>query len=172
MERELRKAGPLDQTLADAGLAPPSGDVLSASSEMVWGSRPGPSQFLKSFDGVVSQFASDSGREALSDFLRGDPYVAVAGLFGNPDEIERSGSDALAAVKVGDLEKGRRLYQFGLAMADCAARGNEFLPPNDPPALGEALSKAARTLRESDQWCVAGLAACAIAAFRAKIDRT
>jgi hypothetical protein len=52
-------------------------------------------------------------------------------------------------------------------MADCAERGGEFLPSNIPPALGEALSKAARTLRDSDEWCVAGLAACAIVTHRA-----
>ena len=63
--------------------------------------------------------------------------------------------------------KGRRLYQFALAMADCAARGGDFLPPNIPPALGEGLFKTAHTLRESDEWCVAGLAACTIAAHRA-----
>ena len=65
--------------------------------------------------------------------------------------------------------KGRRLYQFALAMADCAAQGTEFLTPNVAPELGVALSKIARTLRESDEWCVAGLATCAIAVHRVRV---
>jgi hypothetical protein len=64
--------------------------------------------------------------------------------------------------------KGRRLYQFALAMSDCATRGNEFLPVDFGPAPGEAFAKIARTLRESDEWSVAGLAVCSIAARRAR----
>jgi hypothetical protein len=166
MDRELRKAGPLDQTLVDAGLAPPSGDILNFSSEVVWGS-PGPSQLLKSLDELISQFASDKGRGTFEDLLQSlQPYITVAGLFGNPDEIERSGLEVLAAINAGDLIKGRRLYQFALAMADFGARGGEFLPSTVLSGLGEALSKIARTLRDSDEWCVAGLAACSIAVHR------
>jgi hypothetical protein len=68
MERELRKAGPLDQRLAEAGLAPPSGDVLNFTSELVWGS-PESSQILKSFDGLISQFASEKGRGIFAVLL-------------------------------------------------------------------------------------------------------
>jgi hypothetical protein len=75
--------------------------------------------------------------------------------------------EELAKINERDLEKGRRLYQFALAMADFGARGGEFLSPNVAPGLSEALSKIARTLRDSDEWCVAGLAACSIAAHRA-----
>jgi hypothetical protein len=167
MERELRRAGPLDQTFIEAGLTPPPDYVLGFISELVWGPA-GPSQLLKSIEELASPFLSDKGQAILAGFLRDlEPYVAVAGLFGDPQEIERSGLKALDAINGGDLMKGRRLYQFALAMADCAARGNEFLPPNISPALGEALAKTARTLRGSDEWCVAGLAACAIGARRA-----
>jgi hypothetical protein len=75
--------------------------------------------------------------------------------------------EALATIGEGDLLKGRRFYQFALAMADCGARGGEFLPPDVEPALSEALSKIARSLRDSDEWCVVGLAVCSIAAHRA-----
>jgi hypothetical protein len=152
-------------------IAPPSGQVLSFSSEATWGSAQ-PSQLLKSLNELISQFASEKGRGVLSDFLQGlEPYVAVAGLFGNPDEIEGSGLEVFATINEGDLLIGRRFYQFALAIADCATRGSEFLRPNIPSAQGEALSKIARTLRESDEWCVAGLAACAIAAGRASQEK-
>jgi hypothetical protein len=59
--------------------------------------------------------------------------------------------------------KGRRLYQFMLAMADCAARSGEFLPADVSLQSGEAFSKTARSLRDSDDWCVTGLAVCTIA---------
>lgn len=126
------------------------------------------SQFLKSLDALVSPYLSEQAQAIFAVFSSGlEPYVDVAGLFGAPDEIGESGLEALAAINEGDLMKGRRLYQFALAMADCAARGAEFLPPTVTPALGEALSKTARTLRESDEWSVAGLAACSIVAHRA-----
>jgi hypothetical protein len=51
-------------------------------------------------------------------------------------------------------------------MADCGARGGEFLPPDAEPVLSEALSKIARSLRDSDEWCVVGLAVCSIAVHR------
>jgi hypothetical protein len=94
-------------------------------------------------------------------------YLDPSGLFGASDEIGKSGLKALAATSQGDLLKGRRLYQFALAMADSAARGSEFLPSDTPPAFGEAATKTARTLRESDEWCVAGLAALSVMAQRA-----
>ena len=167
-EKERRRAGPLDPTFVDAGLELPRDDLLGLMWECV--SDPtGPSKFLDVLDELLSPLLSEKGRAILADFLKGvERYVDAAGLFGNPDEIEKSGLEALAAVKEADLMKGRRLYQFVLAMADCAARGTEFLPPDIPPAFGEAASKTNRTLRESDEWCVAGLAACAIVASRAR----
>jgi hypothetical protein len=168
IQAELRRAGSLDPDLAAAGLAPPSGDMLNLASELVWGSE-GPTQLLTLLETRISPFASEKGREVMSEFLGGlEPYVATTGLFGNPDEIEKSGLEALATIGEGDLLKGRRFYQFVLAMADCGARGGEFLPPEVEPALSKALSKVARSLRDSDEWRVAGLAVCAIAASRAK----
>jgi hypothetical protein len=167
IQAELRRAGSLDPDLAAARLAPPPGDMLNLASELVWGSE-GPTQLLASLETRISPFASEKGREVVSEFLHGlEPYVATAGLFGNPDEIEKSGLEALATIGEGDLLKGRRFYQFALAMADCGARGGEFLPPDVEPALSEALSKIARSLRDSDEWCVVGLAVCSIAAHRA-----
>jgi hypothetical protein len=166
-EREQRRAGSLDSTFVDAGMELERDDLLRLIWEAI--SDPvGSSQFLKTLDQLVSPFLSEKGRAIFANVLKGaEPYVDVAGLFGAPDEIGKSGLKALAAVNQADLIKGRRLYQFGLAMADCASRGNEFLPPNLSPALGEALSKTARTLRESDEWCIIGLAVCAIAVSRA-----
>ena len=166
IQAELRRAGPLDPDLAAAGLPPPSSDILNLASELVWGSEAS-TQLLTALETRISPFASEKGREALSEFLRGlKPYVATSGLFGSPDEIEKSGLEALATVGEGDLLKGRRFYQFILAMADFAMRGGEFLPPEVNPALSEALSKIARSLRDSDEWCVAGLAACSIVSYR------
>lgn len=167
-QAELRRAGPLDPGLAAAGFPPPSGDMLNLASELVWGSE-GSTQLLTSLETRISPFASEKGREVLSEFLRGlEPYVATSGMFGSPDEIEKSGLEELATIGEGDLLKGRRFYQFALAMANSAARGGEFLPPEVAThALSEALSKIARSLRDSDEWCVAGLAACSIVAHRA-----
>ena len=170
-EVERRRAGPLDPAFVDAGLELLTDDLLRLIWESV--SDPtGPSKFLNVVDQRLSPFLSEKGRAILADFFKGvEPHIDLAGLFGAPDEIGESGLEALAAINEGDLMKGRRLYQFALAMADCAARGNEFLPPTVTPALGEALSKIARTLSESDEWCIAGLAACSIAAHRAATAR-
>jgi hypothetical protein len=165
-ETERRRAGPLDPTFVDAGFELPIDDLL----RLIWESisdPAGPSQLLKLLSQLASPFLSAKGQAIFADLLKGlEPYVDVAGVFGARDEIGESGLEALAAINEGDLMKGRRLYQFVLAMADCAARGNEFLPPTITPALGEALSKIARTLNDSDEWCVAGLAVCSIAASR------
>jgi hypothetical protein len=171
--KEFRRAGPPDQTLTDAGLVlQPAEDTLKIGSEWVWGSEQ-PSQLLKSLKELASQYLSEKGQEALDALLQGlEPYVAVEGLFGDPEEIERSGLKELDRVGERELLKARSLYQFVVVSADCAARASEFLPPNVSPALGEALSKIVRTLRESDEWCVAALAAGAIAAHRAKMART
>jgi hypothetical protein len=167
-ERERRRAGPYDPSFVDAGWGLPRDDIL----RLVWESvsdPAGPSQLLKLLGNLASPFLSDKGQAILAELLKGaEPYVHVAGLFGAPYEIEKSGLNALAAIGEEDLMKGRRLYQFALAIFDCAERVIEFFPPSISPALGEAACKTNLTLRESDEWCVAGLAACAIAASRVK----
>jgi hypothetical protein len=167
-ERERRRAGPFDPTFGNAGWEVPRDDILRLVWEMV--SDPAKqSHFLKVLDQLVSPYVSEKGRASVAGFLKGvEPYGNVAGLFGAPDEIGKSGLKALAAIGEVDLMKGRRLYQFALAMADCAARADELLPPNVAPALGETLSKIALSLCDSDEWCVAGLAVCSIAVARAK----
>jgi hypothetical protein len=161
---ELRKAGPLDPSLAE--LAPEPEDVLKFMVELVWGCG-NPPQITLSSEKLIFPFASERGQEVLADLLRAiEPYVAATGIFGNPDWIEGSGLELLDTVSAGDLLKARRFYQFALSMVDCASRGIEFLPPNISPVSSEGLSKIVRTLRESDEWCVAVLATCAIAERR------
>lgn len=166
-ERERRRAGPLDSTFVDAEMELPRDDLLRLIWEAI--SDPlGSSQFLKTLDTLVSPFLSERGKSALETFLKSiEPYVDTAGLFGNPEEIGESGLEAFAGVNEEHLMKGRRLYQFALAMADCAGRGEEFLPSDLALQLGEAFSKTARSLRDCDEWCVLGLAVCTIAASRA-----
>ena len=107
------------------------------------------------------------GREFCPNFYAAwNPTLPRPGYSGTQSEIEKSGLEALATIGEGDLLKGRRFYQFILAMADFATRGGEFLPPEVDPALSEALSKIARSLRDSDEWCVAGLAGCSIVSYR------
>ena len=164
------KAGSLDQTFfIDARFVlVPQADALKIAYEWVWGSEK-PSQFFKSLKELASQYLSADGQEALSAWVEWfEPHVAVAGIFGDPEEIEGSGLEEVRALTSDDLQQARKLYQFGVAMADCAARGGEFLPPNVFPALNQALYKIANTLAESDEWYVAGLAACAIAVSRVK----
>jgi hypothetical protein len=164
--KEFRRTGPPDQALADAGLVfAPAEDILKLGSEGVWGSDK-PSQLLKTLRDLASPYLSEKGQEAFGAFLEGlEPYVRIAGLFGNPDEIERSGLEELARVGPPELQKARRLYQFVIAGSVCADRGAEFLP-DVPPVLNTQLSRIARTLAESDEWCIVGLAAAAIAASR------
>jgi hypothetical protein len=166
-EKERRRAGPLDPTFVDAGLELPRDDLLRFIWEAI--SDPvGPSRFLKTLDHLASPFLSERGKSVLETFLKSiEPYVDTAGLFGNPEEIGESGLEAFAGINEGHLMKGRRLYQFALAMADWAGRGEEFLPLDLALQFGEVFSKTARSLRESDEWCVAGLAVCTIAASRA-----
>ena len=126
-----------------------------------------PSQIvLRSVEERIFPFASERGQEVLADFLRAiEPYVAATGIFGHPDWIEGSGLELLNTVSAGDLLKARGFYQVTLSMVD-ASRGVELLPPNILPVSSEGASKIVRTLRESDEWCVATLAACAIAGSR------
>ena len=148
-KRERRRAGPLDPTFVDAGWELPTDDLLRVIWELI--SDPAKvSQFLKSLDALVSPCLSEQGQAIFAVFSSGlEPYVDVAGLFGAPDEIGESGLHTLAAINEADLMKGLRLYQFALAMADCAAQGTEFLTPNVAPELGVALSQdSPRTLRE------------------------
>jgi hypothetical protein len=163
---ERSKAGPLDPTFVDAGLELPRDDLLRLIWEAI--SDPGgSSQFLKTLDHLVSPFLSERGKSVLETFLKSiEPYVDTAGLFGNPEEIGESGLEGFAGINEGHLMKGRRLYQFALAMADWAGRGEEFLPSALALQLGEAFSKTARSLRDCDEWCIMGLAVCAIAISR------
>jgi hypothetical protein len=167
--REFRREGPPNQTLTDAGLVHlPAETMLKLGSEWVWGSEE-PSELCKLLEELAAQYLSEKSQEALGSYWEQlEPYVVVAGLFGNPDEIERSGLEQLATISLSDVQKGRSLYQFFVSIADCAARGSEFLPPDVSPALNLALDKIARTLGDSDEWCVAGLAACAIASSRVR----
>jgi hypothetical protein len=165
--KEFRRTGPPDQALADAGLVlAPAQDILKLGSEVVWGSDK-PSQLLKTLRELASQYLSEKGQQEFRALAEGfEPYVQVAGLFGNPDEIERSGLEELARVGPPELQKARRLCQFVIIGSDCADRVSEFLPPDVLPTLDKQLSRIARTLAESDEWYVAGLAAGAIAASR------
>ena len=167
-ERERRRAGPLDPRFVKAGFELPPDDLLDLVWELV--SDPsGPSKLFKVLDQLVSPYLSDRSRSIYGDTLKNvEPYVNVAGLFGAPDEIEKSGLEAFASIGGADLLKGRRLYQFALAMFDAADRGIEFLPADMALALAEPASATNRTLRESDEWCVAGLAVSAIAASWAR----
>ena len=165
-ERERRRAGALDPAFIDAGFELPRDDLL----RLVWEAISDPvrsSQFLQMLDQLASPFLSESGQRVFQTFLKSvEPYIDTSGLLGNPDEIEKSGLQALAAVNKEHLTKGRRLYQFVLSMTDCAGRGEEFFPPDLSLQLGDVFSKIARSLRESDEWCVVGLAACTIAVSR------
>ena len=166
-EAERRRAGPLDPTFVAARIELPRDDLLRLIWESV--SDPaGPSHFLKTVSQIASPFLSDKGQAFFEDLLKGaGPNINVAGVFGDPDDIEKSGLEALGLVRGPDLIKSCRLYRFALAMCDCIDRVVEFLPP-DLTTTGAAFSKTARTLRDSDEWCVAGLAVFAIAASRAR----
>jgi hypothetical protein len=166
-EAERRRAGALDPTFVAARFELPRDDLLRLSWESV--SDPaGPSQFLKTISRIASPFLSEKGQAFFGDLLKSTgPYINVSGVFGDPDDIGKSGLEALSVITGPDLTKGRHLYQLALAMFDCMDRVVEFLPP-DLTTAGEAFSKTARTLRDSDEWCVAGLAVCTIAASRVK----
>jgi hypothetical protein len=125
-------------------------------------------QFSVEKPALTGSVLSGNQQSALKTFLKSiEPYVDTAGLFGNPEEIGESGLEAFTGINEEHLMKGRRLYKFALAMADCAARAEEFFPPDLALQLGEVFSKTARSLRESDEWCIAGLAVCTIAVSRA-----
>ncbi len=167
---ERRRVGTLDPAFAEAGFELPRDDLL----KLVWEAISDPvrsSQFLKMLDQLVSPLLSESGKIFFQTFLRSlEPYIDTSGLLGNSDEIETSGLAALAAANKAHLIKGRRLFQFAVSMADCAGRGEEFFPPDLSLQLGDVFSKIARSLRNSDEWCVAGLAVCTIAVSRTQIN--
>jgi hypothetical protein len=169
-DRERRRAGTLDQTIIDAGFELPRDDLL----KLVWEATSDParsSQFLERLEQMVSPFLSESGSSAFQIFLKSiRPYIDTSGVLGNPDEIGESGLEAITAVSKEHLVKGRGLYQFVQSMADCAGRAEEFFPPDLSLQSGGMFAKVARSLRDSDDWCVAGLAMCTIAVSRAKGD--
>jgi hypothetical protein len=71
--------GSAHRTLANAGQAPPLGDLLGFVSELEWGSAK-PGQLLKSLEERILPFASENCQAVLAEFLRGlEPYIAVAG---------------------------------------------------------------------------------------------
>jgi hypothetical protein len=113
-DRERRRAGTLDPAFTDAGFELPRDDLL----RLVWEAISDPvraSQFLKMLDQLVSPLLSEGGKIFFQTSLGSlEPYIDTSGLLGNPDEIEKSGLEAFAAVNKEHLAKGRRLYQFAL----------------------------------------------------------
>jgi hypothetical protein len=95
-----------------------------------------------------------------------EPYFNISGLFGNPDEIEKSGLEELSKVEDADLREGRRFYQVILGIYELAAK---IL---DPSAAGgwkeghEAFQAAAISLKETDECAVTFLAWGTLAAYR------
>jgi hypothetical protein len=111
LKRHAQKLEPVDPRLAAAGLKPSDEVILNLGSEFFWG--PGSvGDFLslvKQGTGTITPWLPTAIREELSAGI--EPYIQVSGLFGNPDEIEKSGLEELSKVEDTDLRDGSRFYQ-------------------------------------------------------------
>ena len=164
-ERQLRRAGRVDPVLEAAGLKAPDQTILDGGSALVWG-IPGVDSLLSTVTKILS------GIPILTDEIRhglvGDiqPYIEILGLFGNPDEIERSGLEEIQKCSTEDIQDGHDFYMSALNFAEAAAHLSKLSKSQGAPTMQAALQKVARSIRDGDEWCTMIFAAGTVAAFR------
>jgi len=108
LKRHAKKLEPVDARLAAAGLKPSDNVILGVGSEFFWG--PGAVHDLLSLvKQGIGAVAPGLPKEITDRFDDIEPFIQVSGLFGNPDEIEKSGLEELSKVDDTDLRDGREI---------------------------------------------------------------
>ena len=152
-----------------AGFALPDQVILNILSELSWGPS-GPAKLLAHYVAEIQRLApwlpADVIRAFLSDI---EPYADLAGLFGNPEEIEKSGMDELLRVDDRDLERGRAFFRLVVSLFDFGRRLCTLAPATFPPAIATATEAIVWTLSNSDEWATTVLAVGSIAAYRHRL---
>jgi hypothetical protein len=166
LKGERRKAGQLDPRLAAAGIELSDNAILKYFSELIWGGG-ALSQSLDLLATEICTLAPWAPIGAIEEGLSHlKPYADVGGLFGNPDEIEKSGLDDLSLIDEFDLRGGKRFYQGIVSMFKLGRQILALTPSFSSHEMVVAIEAIARTLDESEEWSTAAFALGSIAAFR------
>jgi hypothetical protein len=163
------KLQPVDPTLAAAGLKPSDDSLLALGSKLIWG----PDSKTDAYEMVVEELSQKCGVPTGSfEMLLAElkPYIAcVAGLFGNPEEIEKSGVSELKKLSRDDLNHGRTLYQGLLGLFEVGHKILSLSESADAAALRLAFEKVAHSLKHQD-WSVLCFALGALVSLRIRRD--
>jgi hypothetical protein len=169
IKRHKKKLQPVDQTLDAAGLTPSDDSLFALGSKFFWG----PDRKTDPFEVITAELSQKCGVPTSSfEMLLADlkPYIAcVAGLFGNPDEIEKSGVSELNKLTLEDLNSGRTFYQGLLGLFEVGSKILSLSKSADTVTLRLAFEKAAHS-QKHQEWSVLCSAVGAIVSFRRKRD--
>ena len=83
-----------------------------------------------------------------------EPYIQVSGLFGNPDEIEKSGLEELSKVDDTYLRDGRKFYQIFRGLFELGTNIFSLSGRVGWQEGYDACQAAAASLKESDEWAI------------------
>jgi hypothetical protein len=165
IERHKHKLQAVDPTLDAAGLRPSDDGLLALGSKLFWG----PDRKTDSFEVLTSELSQKLGIPSdIIEMLFADlnPYIScVAGLFGNPDEIEKSGLSELSDLNHEDLINGRTFYQASLGLFEVGGKALALSKSVDASALRLAFEKTVRSLK-TQEWSVLCFALGAIVSRR------
>ena len=163
-----RKLGPVDPRLVAAGLKPSVESLLEAGSELSWG----PSAAKKLLRLIVQEISNLArwmpAEIAQNIFADIEPYFEVAGLFGSPEEIEKSGLEELAKFEEIDLENGRIFYRLIVGLFEIGATILPLSTWGDWREGNDAMKAILVSLKESDEWSVMCFAMGALGAALAR----
>jgi hypothetical protein len=169
IKRHKSKLQPVDPTLAAAGLKPSDDSLLAFGSKLFWG----PDSKIDPFEALTKELSQKYGvPTSFIEMLLADlrPYITcVAALFGNPDEIERSGVSELNKLNLEDLNSGRTFYQSSLGLFEVGSKILSLSKSADAVALRLAFEKAAHSLKHHE-WSVVSFALGALVSFRLRRD--
>jgi hypothetical protein len=157
-ERFLRQVPELDEELRKAGFEQPPDARLRIMSEAHWG--PGENAIgIKILSENMAKIFGISSEQIAGM----SSTINVAGLLGNPDEINASGLAILKKANEDDLLKGRAKFQLFLLQIDQLKAVEGF---QDNEKFGKMLAvipRAANSVLRPD-WVISTVAATAIAA--------
>jgi hypothetical protein len=169
VQKCIQKIGKVDSRLIEAGFVPSNQAILEFGSEFIWGPTSA-DNLLKSLKAqiltIVPWFSKEFVDNIFSDL---QPYVQVSGLFGNPDEIEKSGIAELTMVEGLDLENGRRFFQILLGLFELASKILSLPEATQWKEGNDAIRAIVVTLKEQQEWSIVFFAMGTLAAYRRRI---